>query len=212
MGVTEEEFGVPVEVTVDTVTLGVAENGAEAHMNRLAYEAGATIVMSHAMVHPVLTEDIASGLMKIVTIGLGCQTGAAWAHSHGLKQSVRMVPKVTIPNSNIIAGVVSVQNGYDQPHTIEVVHPDRFEQDDERLLLLQKGLMKVIPFDHLHVLVVDWIGKDITGSGMDPSVIGFWRIKPDQALKFSKALLRGQPDGPRIALTIFRDKVEELVR
>lgn len=176
-GVTQENFGVPVEVTMDTVALGKAENGAEAHLNKIAYEAGGTIVVSNVAVHPVLTEDIASGLMKMTTIGCGAQAGPAWAHSHGLAESVKLVPKVTIPNSNIIAGVAIVCNGYNKPHTIEVVPPDRFEETDRRLLILQKGLMKVIPFDHLHVLAIDQIGKNIAGSGMDPNVIGFWRIK-----------------------------------
>ncbi|MCE5200263.1 MAG: DUF362 domain-containing protein [Armatimonadota bacterium] len=176
-GITEESFGVPVKVTLDTVALGKAENGAEAHFNKDAYEADATIVVSQEAVHPVLTEDIASGLMKMVTIGCGAQAGPAWAHSHGLAESVRLVPKVTIPNSNIIAGVAVVSNGYNKPHTIEVVPPDKFEETDRRLLVLQKSLMKIIPFDHLHVLAIDMIGKSIAGSGMDPNVIGFWRIK-----------------------------------
>jgi len=176
-GITEENLGAPVEVTMDTAALGKAENGAEAHLNKAAYEADATIVVSQVAVHPVLTEGIASGLMKMVTIGCGAQAGPAWAHSHGLAESVRLVPKVTIPNSNIIAGVAIVCNGYNKPHTIEIVSPDNFEQTDERLLILQKGLMKVIPFDHLHVLAIDLIGKNIAGSGMDPNVIGFWRIK-----------------------------------
>lgn len=176
-GYTEEQFGVPVEVTLDTVTLGVAENGAEAHFNRAAYDADATIVVSQEAVHPVLTEDLASGLMKMTTIGCGAQAGPAWAHSHDLAESVRLVPKVTLPNSNIIAGVAVVENELDKPHTIEVVPPDRFEETDRRLLILQKSLLRVLPFDHLHVLVVDKIGKNITGSGMDPNVIGFWRIK-----------------------------------
>lgn len=176
-GITEENLGVPVEVTLETVALGKAENGAEAHFNKAAYEADATIVVSQVAVHPVLTEEIASGLLKMVTIGCGAQAGPAWAHSHGLAESVRLVPKVTIPNSNIIAGVAIVNNGYNKPHTIEVVSPGQFEETDKRLLVLQKGLMKVIPFDNLHVLVVDLIGKNIAGSGMDPNVIGFWRIK-----------------------------------
>lgn len=175
--ITEDNLGVPVEVTLDTVALGTAENGAEAHFNKAAYDADATIVVSQVAVHPVLTEDIASGLMKMVTIGCGSQAGPAWAHSHGLAESVKLVPKVTIPNSNIIAGVAIVCNGYNKPHTIEVVPPDHFEEADRRLLILQKGLMKVIPFDHLHVLAIDFIGKNIAGSGMDPNVIGFWRIK-----------------------------------
>lgn len=176
-GITEENLGVPVEVTMETVVLGRAENGAEAHLNKAAHDAGATIVVSQVAVHPVLTEGIASGLMKMVTIGCGAQTGPAWAHSHGLAESVRLVPEVSIPNSNIIAGVAVVSNGYNRPHTIEIVPAEDFRATDERLLVLQKGLMKVIPFDHLHVLVVDCIGKNIAGSGMDPNVIGFWRIK-----------------------------------
>lgn len=176
-GYTKEEFGVDVEVTLDTVCLGNAENGAEAHLNKAAYEASATIVISQVQVHPVLTEGVASGLLKMTTIGCGAQAGPAWAHSHGLASSVRMVPRVTLPNSNIIAGVAVVENGLDKPHTVEIVAPANFEESDERLLILQKSLMRVIPFDNLHVLVVDTIGKNITGSGMDPNVIGFWRIK-----------------------------------
>ena len=176
-GYTNAEFGVDVEVTLDTVVLGTAENGAEAHFNKAAYDASATIVISQVQVYPVLTEGVASGLMKMTTIGCGSQAGAAWAHSHGLDSSVRLVPGVTLPNSNIIAGVAVVENGLDRPHTIEVVTPGNFKEADERLLILQKSLMRVIPLDNLHVLVVDTIGKNITGSGMDPNVIGFWRIK-----------------------------------
>lgn len=176
-GYTEKEFGVPVEVTMETVVLGTAENGAEAHFNKAAYDADATIVMSQVQVHPVIAEGIASGLMKMTTIGCGSQAGAAWAHSYGLPESVKAVPKVVLPKSNIVAGVAVVETGLDHPHTIEVVPPEKFEERDKELLILQKSLMRTIPFDHLHVLVVDFIGKNITGSGMDPNVIGFWRIK-----------------------------------
>jgi len=176
-GYASDEFGIDVEVTLETVALGIAENGAEAHFNKAAYEADATIVVSQVQVHPVLTEGIASGLMKMTTIGCGAQAGPAWAHSHGLESSVHAVPKVTLAKSNIIAGVAVVETGLDEAHTIEVVPPNAFEETDKRLLLLQKSLMRVIPFDNLHVLVVDTIGKNMTGSGMDPNVIGFWRIK-----------------------------------
>lgn len=195
-GYTKEEFGVDVEVTLDTVHVGTAENGAQAHLNRAAYEADATIVVSQVQVHPVLAEGIASGLMKMTTIGCGAQTGPAWAHSHGLASSVRAVPKVTLAKANIVAGVAVVENGLDKPHTIEVVAPEHFEETDERLLILQKSLMRVIPFDNLHVLVVDAIGKNITGSGMDPNVIGFWRIK-------------GGPHTPNIRRIVALDLSEE---
>jgi len=176
-GITEEELGVPIECTMETALLGTTDDGVEVHFNKAANDADASIIISQESVHPVLTEGIASGLMKMITIGCGSRIGAAWAHSHGLAEQVRKIPKVAIPNSNIVAGVAVVQNSLEKPHTIEVVPPDKFEEADERLLLLQKSLMRVIPFDHLHVLVVDRIGKNITGSGMDPNVIGFWRIK-----------------------------------
>ena len=111
------------------------------------------------------------------TIGLGKQTGAQEAHSHKLWNSVRAVPKLQLAKSKIIFGVAVVENGYRQPVEIEVVPPryEAFLEADIRLLRLAKQHLGTIPFDKLDLLVVDEIGKNISGSGMDLNVIGHWR-------------------------------------
>jgi hypothetical protein len=111
------------------------------------------------------------------TVGLGKQAGAHQAHSHGLWASVRAVPKLQLARSRILCGVAVVENGYRQPCAIEVVPPDydAFLDADVRLLRLAKTHLARIPFDDLDLLVVDELGKTISGAGMDPNVIGLWR-------------------------------------
>jgi hypothetical protein len=111
------------------------------------------------------------------TIGLGKQTGAHQAHSHGLWESVRAVPKVQLAKSKILCGVAVVENGYRQPCAIEIVGPsyDAFLEADIRLLRLAKQHLARIPFEELDLLIVDELGKTISGAGMDPNVIGHWR-------------------------------------
>jgi hypothetical protein len=111
------------------------------------------------------------------TIGLGKQSGAHEAHSHVLWDSVRAVPKLQLAKSKIVCGVAVVENGYRMPCAIEVVPPvyDAFLEADVRLLRLAKEHLARIPFDELDLLIVDELGKTISGGGMDPNIIGLWR-------------------------------------
>lgn len=174
LGLEESVVGAPVRATMDTVTFGKAKNGAVAHLDRFAHEADGVIVLGRTKTHPESDEGLASGLLKMVVIGLGKQRGAQEAHSHGLWDSVRHVPEVVLPNANVLFGVAVVENGYRQPVVIEVVPPlyDAFLESDERLLKVAKPLVAKLPFDNLHVLIVDEIGKTVSGSGMDLNVIG----------------------------------------
>src|SRR5581483_7830729 len=99
------------------------------------------------------------------------------AHSHGLWDSVRAVPKIQLQRSSVLFGVAVVENGYRQPCAIEVVPPsyDAFLESDMRLLKLAKAHLARIPFDELDLLIVDELGKTISGGGMDPNIIGLWR-------------------------------------
>ena len=112
------------------------------------------------------------------TIGLGKQIGAHQAHSHGLWESVRAVPKLQLAKSKILCGVAVVENGYREPCVVEVVPPayDAFLEADMRLLRIAKQHLAQIPFDDLDLLIVDELGKTVSGAGMDPNVIGHWRI------------------------------------
>jgi hypothetical protein len=179
LGVTEESVGAPISATMDTLELGKSESGAVAHADKLAIVADGIIVLGRVKTHPESAEGLASGLLKMVTVGLGKQAGAQQAHSHGLWESVRAVPKLTLAKTKILFGVAVVENAYHQPLVIEVVPAvyDAFLDADERLLKVSQPHVARLPFKSLDVLVVDEIGKTVSGSGMDTNVIGNWRIK-----------------------------------
>jgi hypothetical protein len=177
LGVDVGSVPAPIRATMDTVDLGRANNGASAHVDRLAAEADGIIVLGRTKTHPESAADLASGLLKMSTVGLGKQAGAHQAHSHKLWDSVRAVPKLQLAKSKILCGVSVVENGYRQPCAIEVVPPtyDAWLDADTRLLAIAKSHLAHIPFDDLDLLIVDEIGKTVSGAGMDPNVIGLWR-------------------------------------
>jgi len=184
LGVNETTVGAPVEATMETVELGEAENGAIAHVDRLAFEADGVIVLGRVKTHPESAAALASGLLKMATVGLGKQRGAQEAHNHGLWNSVRAVPKLQLAKSKILCGVAVVENAYHQPALVEVAPPEyeAWLETDMRLLEIAKSHVAVIPFKDLDVLVVDELGKDVSGSGMDPNVIGRWRVSGGERL------------------------------
>lgn len=178
LGVTGNSVGAPVHATMETVELGTADNGAIAHLDRRAAEADGIIVLGRVKTHPESSEGLASGLLKMVTIGLGKQHGAREAHRHGLWESVRSVPKLHLQKSRIICGVAVVENAGRHPLVIEVVPPyyNAFLDADVRLLKTARAHLAELPVRNLDVLVVDEIGKNISGAGMDPNIVGHWRI------------------------------------
>jgi hypothetical protein len=188
LGVTEEVVGAPIHATMETVELGKAPNGAVAHCDRLAFEADGIVVLGRVAVHPESASGIASGLLKMVTIGLGKQAGAQSAHTHRLWDSVKEVPRHVLAKAPILCGVALIENGRHEPLGVEVVEPtcDAFREADERLLERSKSVLTRLPFDDIDLLVVDEIGKDVCGSGLDPNVIGWSR------------LCGGKSDGPHI--------------
>jgi len=177
LGVNEQSVGAPIRATMETHELGAAANGAVAHVDRFAAEADGIIVLGRTKTHPESVGELASGLLKVCSVGLGKQAGAHQAHSHRLWDSVRAVPKIQMSKSKILCGVAVVENGYRQPCAIEVAPPsyDAFLEADMRLLKLAKSHLARIPFEELDLLIVDELGKTISGGGMDPNIIGLWR-------------------------------------
>jgi hypothetical protein len=182
LGIGEDKLGVPIDARMETVVLGKGSNGYEAHYAISAQQADAIIVLARVQVHPTLkagqkSDGVASGLLKMVMIGLGKQTGAQSAHHHGLAESILEVPNLQLTQANIIAGVSVVENAYRDPYRVEVVPPEEFKASDQRQLKVAQSLLGQIPFKELDVLVCDQMGKTVAGSGLDPNVIGFWRIE-----------------------------------
>jgi hypothetical protein len=186
LGVSEKSVRAPVRATMDTLDLGRSKTGAVAHLDKFAAVADGIIVLGGVKAHPENKVGIASGLLKMTTVGLGKQVGAQQAHSHGLWDSVKAVPRITLARSKVLFGVAIVENAYRQPAIIEVApgNYDAFRDMDVRLLKASVPYAAYIPFDKLDLLVVDQHGKDISGTGMDLNVIGKWRVeggarKPD---------------------------------
>jgi hypothetical protein len=198
LGVRSEEIHAEIRATMETNCLGEAKSGAKVHFDKIAQETDGVIVLGRVKTHPENAKGIASGLLKMVTVGLGKQIGAQEAHSHGLWGSVQSVPELTLATNKVLLGVAVVENAFRQPVVIEVV-PGNFEafyDADERLLKKAKRHFARIPFDQLDLLIVDEIGKNISGTGMDLNVIGTWRVKggqkkPDYKRIVALSLTRG---------------------
>ncbi|MDZ4718301.1 MAG: lactate racemase domain-containing protein [Roseiflexaceae bacterium] len=174
-GVTEEQVGCPIIATMETVILGTTETGVSVHFDATAYRADAIILLNRVKPHSILTGDLGSGLMKIAAIGLGNHVGAASIHAAGLVEHLLPVARVVLAKAPIKLGLAIVENSFDQVWKIEGVPSSLIEAADRRLLAEARDLMPNIPFDPIDVLVVDQIGKNISGTGMDPNVIGMHR-------------------------------------
>jgi hypothetical protein len=168
----------PVRADMATVALGTSRTGACAHVDRIAHEADGIVVLGRVGAHPESESGLASGLLKMLVAGLGKQNGAREAHAHGLWESVREVPRITLARAKIVCGVAVVENAYRRVVAIEVVPPsyDAFLAADLRLVEVARRYTARLPFDDLDLLIVDELGKDVSGTGMDLNVIGRWRV------------------------------------
>ncbi len=174
-GVTEESVGAPLRATMDVVEVGRTAAGVAVYMDRNAWESDGVLVFGRVKAHTAFKAPIESGLCKMLAVGLGKQRGAETIHSAGLAGTIPEAAAVALGTGKILAGLAVVENASDDPFRIVAVPPDRFHATDEELLRLSNSLLPRIPFEQLDVLVVDWIGKNISGSGLDPNVIGMWR-------------------------------------
>ncbi|MBW3596130.1 MAG: [Fe-S]-binding protein, partial [Planctomycetes bacterium] len=126
--------------------------------------------------HTGFVGDIESGLMKMMLIGLGKHEGAKIYHraimNHSFGQIVRSVGREVLSRCRVVAGVAIVENSYDETARIAALHPHEFEEREKELLLLAKKWMPKLPFPVADLLLIDEIGKNISGSGMDTNVVG----------------------------------------
>jgi hypothetical protein len=174
-GVTAAAVGAPILATMDVVEVGRTAAGVPVYTDRHAWEADGVLVFGRVKAHTAFKAPIESGLCKMLAVGLGKQRGAETLHGAGLARAIPDVARVLLGTGKVVGGLAVVENAADDPYRIEAVPPEAFHATDEALLRLSNSLLPRIPFDHLDVLVVDWIGKNLSGSGMDPNVIGMWR-------------------------------------
>ncbi len=175
-GVTEEFVGCPIRSSMETVIVCQAEEGFPVHFDRHASQADHVVVMGRIKPHTGFVGDIESGLMKMMLIGLGKHEGAKIYHraimNYSFGQILRSVGREVLSRCRVAAGVAIVENGYDETAQITAVAPHEFEEREKELLLLARQWLPKLPFATADLLLVDEIGKNISGTGMDTNVVG----------------------------------------
>jgi hypothetical protein len=197
-GVTPASMDVPVLSSMETVEIGRMGWGLPVLVDRHAYEADHIVLVNRVKPHTNFRCHVESGLMKMLVIGLGKHQGALLAHRAAVDVGLdRMVPEVgrySLSKLPILFGLGAVENARHQTARVQAMLPEELEETEARLLKEAWHLLGRIPFDFLHLLIVDEIGKDISGTGMDPNVIGRMYVFPND-----------EPKSPRYVRILVRD-------
>jgi len=201
-GITETLVGAPVLATMEVVQIGETEDGLPVLIGQDAYEADHIIILNRIKSHTDFTGSIESGLMKMIAIGLGKQKGANLYHraffQHGFEHVIRTISQIVLSSGKFAFGVGLVENAYGQTARIAAIHADELETMEQQLLMEAKKLSGKLPFDEIDLLIVDKMGKNISGTGMDTKVIG--RLMQN---------FEPEPKKPAILRIFVRDLTEE---
>ncbi|MDX9957190.1 MAG: lactate racemase domain-containing protein [Spirochaetia bacterium] len=174
-GITEEFTACPIRSSMETIQIAETPSGLPVYIDKHAFEAAGIVVVNRIKYHTAFRGIYESGLLKMITIGLGKQKGAELCHGLGLRSMSRSIQEISgavIATGKILFGLGIVENAYDQTRTIRAIPAEALADEEPALLMEAKEHMPSIPFEEIDVLVVDEIGKDISGGGMDPNITG----------------------------------------
>ena len=174
LGITEETVGAPVEGDPETVVLGKVER-MPVHCARTAAEADGIIVVNRVKPHTSYSGEFESGLAKMLAVGLGRRQGASFVHALGVTAMPTIIPEmaqVVLGHTKVVAGIALLENGLDRLKKIEAIPSEEIMTREPGLLEEARRLRPMLPFEEADVLVVDCLGKDLSGTGMDAHVIG----------------------------------------
>ena len=175
LGVTEQSVGCPIISSMEVVEISRLSNGLPVYMDKNAYHADGIVLINRIKPHTAFRGPNESGLVKMIAIGLGKQKGAETCHSYGFKHMAVHVPAMareTIAKAPILFGIGTIENAYDHVAKIVVAGANELIETDKSLLVEAKAALPRISFSPIDVLVIDEIGKDISGDGMDPNITG----------------------------------------
>lgn len=175
LGVTPQSVGCPIVSSMEVVEIGRLANGLPVYMDKQAYEADGIVVLNRVKPHTAFRGNNESGIVKMLTIGLGKQKGAEACHAYSFKymaEHIVLMAEQILATNKILFGIATVENAYDQIIKVAAAAPEEFIELDRQLLVEAKANMASLPFKQIDVLVLDRIGKDISGDGMDPNITG----------------------------------------
>jgi hypothetical protein len=175
-GVTPEYLGVPIEASMETRGLGTVLDGQEVMFSVPALAADGIVVINRVKPHTDFRGALGSGILKMLTIGFGKQAGANSAHRAvvhlGHEIVIREFSKLILASVPVLCGIALVEDQRHQTAELEVLRPDEIVAAEERFLKRARSLMASLPLDEIDLLIIDEIGKEISGAGMDPNVTG----------------------------------------
>jgi hypothetical protein len=190
-GITPQTMGVEVRSDMETVVVGASPVGLPIYFDRNAYHADGIVLLNRVKPHTDFHATHESGVLKMLVIGLGKREGASQVHKLGIRGLMEVLPAVgrlLVENTKFALGLAIIENADDQPAEVVAVEPETIFDVEPKLLDRARGLMGRLPFDQLDVLVVGELGKNYSGAGMDPNVIG-------------RLMIETQPDFDRPVIT-----------
>ena len=174
LGITEESTNMAIRATMETVPIGSLEDGTEVRMDKIAYSADGVILLNRIKAHTSFRGKYESGLMKMAVVGLGKQHGAEIVHHKdgmpGMGKNIELMGKYFLRHSNILFGIGMIENALDQTCELHTQLPEEIITQEPELLKKATELMPAIRLKNLDILIVDKIGKNFSGAGMDPNV------------------------------------------
>lgn len=174
-GITEAAMGVPIHSSMDTVVIGELDDGTPIHVDRHAHEADGIVLVNRIKPHTTFRAEIESGIVKMIGIGMGKHAGATALHFHGMDRFGELLPKVAeyvLANAAFRFGVGLVENAYDETALVEALPAATLFERERALQADAKSRMGRILFHDIDVLVIDRMGKEISGAGFDPNITG----------------------------------------
>lgn len=176
-GITEEAMGCPIRSSMETVLLGYSRYGRPVYQDKNAHEADGIIVSCRIKPHNAFRGTYESGVCKMMVVGMGKQKGAESVHSDGLKNMARNLPanaEMVLEKSNILFAIPCLENAYDETAKIEAIPAEKIFEREPELLKEAFANMPSLLVGEADVLVVDSVGKNYSGTGVDPNISGTW--------------------------------------
>ncbi len=175
-GVTEEYLGAEIRSTMQSVPIGATPEGFKVFMDRNAWEADGVVVMNRVKPHTDFCGKIESGLLKMLSVGMGKVEGASevhhWGWKYGFEKVIRSMSAVGLSSGKVLAGLAVVENELHQICAVRAARPEGVVAQEEESLALARRLVPRIPINEVQLLIVDELGKNISGAGMDTKTIG----------------------------------------
>ena len=175
LGITKESVGCEIISSMDVVEVGRTSKDLPVYIDKNAANADGIILLNRVKLHTSFRGKYESGLIKMMAIGLAKRKGADMTHFlryENMAENLVEVGKIALNNLNIICGVASIENGYNEVADLFVLHKDEILQEEPKILEKSKRLMPRIYLDDIDVLIVNEIGKNISGTGVDTNIVG----------------------------------------